>query len=174
MCFTKTDAMYFSLYRVIESSVDDDDLEYAGFAELQHPRGFTTYLERFLLVTESFEYHPRILIYDLAHEDGPTLVKAFGGLSSSSDPAEVLHGPVDVLIIYTEIFVLDERDCRVVVFGLDGKFIRSFGKKGKSEGKLNAPKAFTTDAKNEYIYIADSGLFSRSLVPLLVLSFSFL
>ncbi|OGD12500.1 MAG: hypothetical protein A2W20_06165 [Candidatus Aminicenantes bacterium RBG_16_66_30] len=60
------------------------------------------------------------------------------GGGDSPDASFVSASALDVLPDGT-VYVIDMKDCRVKVFGADGKFLRVFGRQGQGPGELNQP-----------------------------------
>jgi hypothetical protein len=81
-----------------------------------------------------------------------------------SDITAVAVGPAG------EVFVLDGKECRILVFDAKGKFIRTFGRKGQGPGELSGPIGVVVSPGNE-ILVDDAlnrrlSYFSRDGKPL--------
>jgi DNA-binding beta-propeller fold protein YncE len=54
------------------------------------------------------------------------------------------------------VYVTDSLNCRVEKFGLDGKYLQSFGKMGNAWGEFTRPKGLALDSFGN-VYVVDSG-----------------
>lgn len=70
----------------------------------------------------------------------------------SSDEA-VLGRPAALAFDGDRVYVADAQDCAVKVFARDGRFLRSFGRKGRGPGELSFPSG--VDAAAGFVYVAD-------------------
>jgi len=64
--------------------------------------------------------------------------------------------PTGLAILQNDkVVVADAGNCRICIYsGVDGSFIRTFGRKGRSPGQLNCPNAVT--CRGERIFVADT------------------
>lgn len=70
----------------------------------------------------------------------------------ASDEA-VLGRPAALALEGDRVYVADAQDCAVKVFDRDGRFLRSFGRKGRGPGELSFPSG--VDAAGGLVYVAD-------------------
>jgi sugar lactone lactonase YvrE len=81
-------------------------------------------------------------------------------LDSSASGTDTFNGPSDVAVAANgDIFVLDghgRNDLfkRIVKFSKDGKFIKTWGRKGSGPGEFDQPHSMAMDAKGR-LFIAD-------------------
>ncbi len=92
----------------------------------------------------------------------------FAGLAAADDAAHMavehlmditgdFNHPTEVAVSSRgHIFVLDGANCRVAVFGNDGKRLYTFGKAGSGKGELKNPVGLDL-AGRDTVYIADTG-----------------
>jgi len=70
---------------------------------------------------------------------------------------DLFKKPKGIVVGYSKrIYVLDSEKCQVQIFDSGGKFINSFGRKGKERGQFVSPSGIAIDDK-ENIYLADTG-----------------
>ena len=72
---------------------------------------------------------------------------------------DTFNGPTDVVIAANgDIFVTDghggDTNARVVKFSKDGKFVKTWGKKGSGPGEFNDPHSIAMDSKGR-VFVAD-------------------
>lgn len=53
-----------------------------------------------------------------------------------------------------QLFVADTANHRICVFGLDGAFVRTLGRRGHGAGELHTPRGLAVDA--QHVYVADT------------------
>lgn len=75
-----------------------------------------------------------------------------GETSSGGDFADITSVAVDPA---GNVLVLDGKECRVLAFDAEGKFVRAFGRKGQGPGELNGPIGIAVTPANE-IMVEDS------------------
>lgn len=64
--------------------------------------------------------------------------------------------PSDVVVVNKRIYVVDGGNHRVAVFNSAARYLFSFGRQGKADGKFDGPVGIGADA-NGKIYVADRG-----------------
>lgn len=65
--------------------------------------------------------------------------------------------PTDVAVgAQGRAYVVDGGNHRIVVFGADGQYLSSFGRRGRGHGEFEAPVGVGTDGEGR-VYVADSG-----------------
>jgi len=74
---------------------------------------------------------------------------------------DMFNGPTDVVIAANgDIFVTDghggETNARIMKFSKEGKFIKTWGKKGSGPGEFNDPHSIAMDSKGR-VFVADRG-----------------
>src|SRR6185295_651750 len=74
---------------------------------------------------------------------------------------DMFNGPTDVVIAANgDIFVTDghggETNARIMKFSKDGKFLKTWGKKGSGPGEFNDPHSIAMDSKGR-VFVADRG-----------------
>jgi sugar lactone lactonase YvrE len=82
-----------------------------------------------------------------------------GKAGVAGDGPDVFNQPSDVVVSKTgEIFVADGHDedsnARIVKFTKDGKFIKTWGKRGSEPGEFNTPHGLAFDSKGR-LFVAD-------------------
>ena len=82
-----------------------------------------------------------------------------GKAGVAGDGPDVFNQPSDVVVSKTgEIFVADGHDeksnARIVKFTKDGKFIKTWGQKGKKPGEFDTPHGLAFDSKGR-LFVAD-------------------
>src|SRR5438132_10250739 len=92
--------------------------------------------------------------------DGKVLM-TLGKAGVAAEGPDTFNGPTDVVIAPNgDIFVSDghvaNANGRIVKFSKDGKFIKTWGKKGKGPGELDTPHAITMDSRGR-LFVADRG-----------------
>jgi sugar lactone lactonase YvrE len=92
--------------------------------------------------------------------DGKVLL-TLGTAGVAGDGPNTFNAPSDVAIAENgDIFVADghggETNARVVKFSNDGRFIKSWGKKGSGPGEFNIPHTIAFDSKGR-VFIGDRG-----------------
>lgn len=87
----------------------------------------------------------------------PGNIHAFENIKFIKEIKANLSQPVDVVVsVSGDIYVLDEKDSRVLGFGLDGSLKFDFGKKGSKIGQFKKPHSIAISPKRE-IVVADTG-----------------
>ncbi|MBI5659059.1 MAG: 6-bladed beta-propeller [Nitrosomonadales bacterium] len=94
------------------------------------------------------EFH-RVLVFN-----GKTGENLFNFGARGSGPGE-FNLPRAVAIGKDKLFVVDGGNFRIQVFGLDGKFLKSFGEVGKQIGNFARPKEAATDNDGN-VYVIDA------------------
>ncbi len=74
------------------------------------------------------------------------------------DP-EGMGQPASLALGDGRLFVSDSREHRVAVYGLDGVFLYSFGRRGLKAGEFNFPTYMWFDAAAKRLFVCDSGNF---------------
>jgi len=92
--------------------------------------------------------------------DGKVLM-TLGKAGVAAEGPETFNGPTDVVIAPNgDIFVSDghvaNANGRIVKFSKDGKFIKTWGKKGKGPGEMDTPHAIAMDSRGR-LFVADRG-----------------
>ena len=92
--------------------------------------------------------------------DGKLLL-ALGRAGVAGDGQDTFNQPTDVLVAPNgDIFVSDghggESNARIVKFSKDGKFIRTWGRKGKAAGEFDTPHGLAMDTQGR-LFVADRG-----------------
>ncbi len=92
--------------------------------------------------------------------DGKVLM-TLGKAGVAAEGPDSFNGPTDVVIAPNgDIFVSDghvmNANGRVVKFSKDGKFIKTWGKKGKGPGEMDTPHAIAMDSRGR-LFVADRG-----------------
>ncbi len=90
--------------------------------------------------------------------DGKVLM-TLGKAGVAAEGPDSFNGPTDVVIAPNgDIFVSDghvmNANGRVVKFSKDGKFIKTWGKKGKGPGEMDTPHAIAMDSRGR-LFVAD-------------------
>ena len=90
--------------------------------------------------------------------DGKLLL-ILGKPGVAGDGSDTFHAPSDVLIAPNgDIFVADghggESNARIVKFSKDGKFIKTWGKKGSAPGEFDVPHGLAMDSAGR-LFVAD-------------------
>jgi len=92
--------------------------------------------------------HPRISI---------ELIKTIGDINTA-DENLAFDNPVDMAVDDAgNIYILDSGNCRVQKFGLDGKYLATFGRKGQGPGEFSRPACIDIDARG-FLYVLDRDL----------------
>jgi len=81
------------------------------------------------------------------------------------DP-EGLGRPAALALGDGRVFVSDVRGHRVAVYGLDGVFLYSFGRRGTGPGEFNFPTYLWFDAAAKRLWVCDSGNFRVQVLGL--------
>jgi len=89
------------------------------------------------------------------------LLMTLGKAGVAGNGPDTFNAPSDILIAPDgSIFVADghggETNARIVKFTKDGKFIKSWGKKGTGPGEFDAPHGFAMDSAGR-LFVADRG-----------------
>lgn len=89
--------------------------------------------------------------------DGKVLL-TLGTPKTQGEDATHFYQPTDMAFASNgDIYVSDGYgNSRVVQFDREGKYIRTWGKKGKAPGQFNTPHAIAVDSKDR-VYVADRG-----------------
>ena len=82
--------------------------------------------------------------------------KALGELHG--DP-QGLGQPAGLAVSERRVYVSDVRQHRVSVYGLEGVFVQSFGRRGSGPGEFNFPTYLHFDARERQLWVSDSGNF---------------
>ena len=87
------------------------------------------------------------------------LLLALGKAGVAGDGPDTFNQPSDVIVAKTgEIFVADGHDensnGRIVKFTKDGKFIKTWGKRGSAPGEFDTPHSLAFDSKGR-LFVAD-------------------
>src|SRR2546425_1652641 len=90
--------------------------------------------------------------------DGKVLM-TLGKAGVAGEGPDTFNGPTDVVIAPNgDIFVSDghvmNANGRIVKFSKDGKFIKTWGKKGKGPGEMDTPHAIAMDSRGR-LFVAD-------------------
>src|SRR6185295_9172019 len=92
--------------------------------------------------------------------DGKVLM-TLGKAGVAGAGTDMFNGPTDVVIASNgDIFVTDghggDTNARIMKFSKDGKFIKTWGKKGSGPGEFNDPHSVAMDSKGR-LFVADRG-----------------
>jgi DNA-binding beta-propeller fold protein YncE len=92
--------------------------------------------------------------------EGKVLMR-LGKAGVAGDGPDTFNRPSDVVTAPNgDIFVADghggDSNARIVKFSKDGKFIKTWGKKGSAAGEFNTPHALAMDSKGR-LYVGDRG-----------------
>jgi sugar lactone lactonase YvrE len=92
--------------------------------------------------------------------DGKVLL-TLGKAGVAGDAPDTFNKPSDVAVAPNgDIFVADghggDTNARIVKFTKDGKFIKTWGKKGSAPGEFNGPHSLAFDSKGR-LFVADRG-----------------
>jgi len=92
------------------------------------------------------------------NQDGKVLL-TLGKAGVAGTTNDTFNSPSDVLVAPNgDIFVADghggNTNARIVKFSSDGKFIKTWGKKGSGPGEFNTPHALAMDSKGR-LFVAD-------------------
>jgi len=92
--------------------------------------------------------------------DGKVLM-TLGKAGVAAEGPDTFNGPTDVVIAPNgDIFISDghvaNANGRIVKFSKDGKFIKTWGKKGKGPGEMDTPHAIAMDSRGR-LFVADRG-----------------
>lgn len=66
-----------------------------------------------------------------------------------------LQHPAGLALLGRRLLVADSQQHRVLVYSVDGKYISSFGKRGREPGEFNYPTHVAVDGRNQ-IYVTDT------------------
>ncbi len=104
-----------------------------------------------IVVADTFGWRIRVFTPDLQ----PTSV-TFGNPDSSDNPGEFdLFGPRDVVVdSKDQMWVTDTGHDRVVVYTMDGAFVKSIGTSGSGDGQFDEPVGLAIDSQGN-VYVAD-------------------
>lgn len=87
-------------------------------------------------------------------------------LDAAGKPAGELRGdpqtlgrPAGIAVSKDRVYVSDALNHRIMVYGLEGVFIQSFGQRGTAAGELNFPTYLWYDGRQNRLWVADSGNF---------------
>jgi streptogramin lyase len=92
--------------------------------------------------------------------DGGVLL-TLGKAGVAGDGPDTFNQPSDVVVAPNgDIFVADGHDAnsnaRIVKFSKDGKFLKTWGKRGSGPGELNTPHSLAMDSRGR-LFVADRG-----------------
>lgn len=89
-------------------------------------------------------------------DTGRSAVVAFDGKGREAfEITNEISRPAGLALLGDRLLVVDSARHRVAVFGLDGKFISSFGQRGREAGDFNFPTHLAVDGRQQ-IYVTDS------------------
>lgn len=87
-------------------------------------------------------------------------------LDAEGKPAGELRGdpqslgrPAGIAVSADRVYVSDALNHRIMVYGLEGVFIQSFGQRGTAPGEFNFPTYLWFDRRQNRLWVADSGNF---------------
>src|SRR6266498_708082 len=85
-----------------------------------------------------------------------------GKAGAAGDASDTFNQPSDVAVAPNgDIFVADghggNSNARVVKFSKDGKFIKTWGKKGSAPGEFDTPHAIEFDSRGSRLFVGDRG-----------------
>lgn len=85
-----------------------------------------------------------------------TLVMALGTKGVAGEGPDTFNGPCDVAVAENgDIFVADGHwNARIVKFSKDGRFLKTWGRKGKGPGEFDVPHALVIDTRGR-VLVAD-------------------
>jgi sugar lactone lactonase YvrE len=132
------------------ASVDVRTNEDGNFADSE-PWGIAIASDGRIVVADTFGWRVRVYTADLQ----PTSV-VFGNPHAGDDPGEYdLFGPRDAIVDENDqMWVTDTGHDRVVVYTMDGAFIRSIGTSGAGDGQFDEPVSIARSADGR-IYVGD-------------------
>lgn len=94
------------------------------------------------------------------------VLKILGTPGVPGDPPDHLYQPTAVLVAPNgDLFVADGHGgpvARIVKYSKDGKFIKSFGRRGMGPGELNGPHSLAMDSRGR-LFVADRSNFRISI-----------
>ena len=67
--------------------------------------------------------------------------------------------PAAVVVLGRRVYVSDVKNHRIAIYGIDGGFIQSFGRRGLGNGEFNFPTYLWGDASTGQLWVSDSGNF---------------
>lgn len=70
-----------------------------------------------------------------------------------------LGQPAGVAVSGKKVYVSDVKNHRVAVYGLEGTFLQSFGRRGTGDGEFNFPTYLWFDRTGDRLWVTDSGNF---------------
>lgn len=70
-----------------------------------------------------------------------------------------LGQPAGLAVTGKKVFVSDVKNHRVSVYGLEGTYLQSFGRRGTGDGEFNFPTYLWADRKSGGLWVSDSGNF---------------
>jgi DNA-binding beta-propeller fold protein YncE len=129
---------------------DKGEFKIIGTSELRLPTA-VGYAQKRLYVGDSIK--KRVYVYNDKFE--PVMEFGFKELDT---PSGIAIDDKNQRIIVSD----SKRHC-LFVYGLDGRLITAFGKRGKGQGEFNLPYGITVD-KNGNIYVVDSGNFRLQIL----------
>jgi tripartite motif-containing protein 71 len=117
-------------------------------AETLRPNGLHVLDDGRLVMTDSGNH--RFLITSAAGE----IQTAVGG--RGDEPGQ-FNFPDELIVTASgEIWIVDVINCRVQIFDLDGKFLRTFGEVGQGAGTFGRPKGIAIDEQRGRVWISES------------------
>jgi len=72
------------------------------------------------------------------------------------DENYLFNSPACLEITDENIYVLASQDHRLMVYDLNGNFVKSIGRRGKGPGEFNSPEGLFIEAGQKNIYVADT------------------
>ena len=135
-------------------------LKSLGAGMFVQPHGMTIDRDGNLWVTDAQNKDGKGQQVFKLNPDGKVLM-TLGKAGVSAEGPDTFNGPTDVVIAPNgDIFVSDghvaNANGRIVKFSKDGKFIKTWGKKGKGPGEMDTPHAIAMDSRGR-LFVADRG-----------------
>jgi len=141
---------------VIELNGDGKVLKTWGQGQYVWPHGLRFDRDGNLWITDGrAENGNGQMIYKLT-SDGSKVLMTIGTKGVSGEGPNTFNGPTDVAVAPNgDIFIADGHvNSRIVKFSKDGKFIKTWGKKGSAPGEFNLPHSLVLDSRGRLL-VAD-------------------
>ena len=131
---------------VVELDADGRVLKTWGANAFVWPHGIRVDRDGYLWVTDGRHRDGRGQQVFKYRRDG-TLVLTLGTAGLAGDDTATFNGPCDVAVAENgDIFVADGHwNARIVKFSRDGRFLKSWGRKGAGPGEFDVPHTLVID-----------------------------